>query len=68
MSENTKKPFIFEIQNEALNQDETKVFKELFLKYVNKTGGVPKNTNVRADYSLSNCRDTATDCTCDIDD
>lgn len=65
-----KRPFIFEIQDGVLNSNEEKVFKELFMKYVNKLGHGPDYIDVEnaADYTLSNCRDTATDCTCDKDD
>lgn len=62
-----QKPFILEIQENVLSQEDTKVFKNLLVKYIEKTK-LPIGADETASSSLSNCRDTETECTCDRDD
>ena len=75
-----KEPFIIQIQPKALTENEAKTFTRLLTKYIEKTGKPPLFYAEKAASAvdvptmpvrvstLSNCRDTETECTCDRDD
>jgi hypothetical protein len=76
-----KEPFIIQIQPNVLSDKDAKTFTRLFTEYIEKTGvpplfssekGVAPNEPVPTRPivipTLSNCRDTETECTCDRDD
>lgn len=59
--------YVLSIQENALSKQDTTHLKKLLMDYVNKTK-LPPLMAADANYTLSNCTDRETDCTCDKDD
>jgi hypothetical protein len=82
--EQRKEPFIIRIQPKVLSDSDAKIFTRLLSQYIEKTGAPPPfyselpgpspvplptpTPRPIPNYTLSNCRDTETECTCDRDD
>ena len=79
--EQRKEPFIIQIQPKVLSDKDAKTFTRLLTQYIEKTGVPPLSYSEGPGPSgsffptqpihiatLSNCRDTETECTCDRDD
>ena len=67
MEQSEKGTFVVKIQEEALTAQDTSELKRLLVEYINKTNMPPKFLESVL-YTLSNCKDTQTDCTCESDD
>jgi hypothetical protein len=75
MATKSRRPFVVEIQPDVLSRSESHRFMRLYAKYVERSGAPPRTpprtptpTPTPKGGTLSNCRDTDTECTCDHDD
>ena len=61
------KTYTLQIQDGALSGPDTAQLKKLLAAYINKTK-LPPKLGEAANNTLSNCKDTDTECTCEWDD
>jgi hypothetical protein len=62
-----RKTYVLQIQEGALSKQDTAQLKKLLAAYINKTK-LPPQIGESTTSTLSNCKDTDTECTCQWDD